>query len=72
MGHPRPWLIQFKTRFCVGSKKSRLITLGASELFQGVCKTPFSLSVFFIKHLITNVLLVYVPQFPNAWRYSGY
>lgn len=46
MGHPLPGFIQFKICFCTGSKKSRLITLGASELFQGVCKAPFLLSVF--------------------------
>lgn len=38
--------LHFKMHFCVGSKKSRLVTLGASELFQGVCRTPFSLRIF--------------------------
>lgn len=38
--------LRFKTHFGATSKTSRLATLGAPELFQGVYKSPFLQSIF--------------------------
>lgn len=81
MGWPPLWLAlpreqkgalsQFKAYFCVGSKKSRLVTPGGFGVISRCLQNSISTACFLIKHLITHVLHIYVLCFPNAWHYCG-